>query len=174
MDEIVEILTEDGQKTGEMIKKVEAHNNGICHGISVIALINNEGKLLIQKRAKNKKTEPGKWDLSAAGHIDGGESPKKAALREANEEIGINLNEKDLMLIDTYLCKKKLNENIFINHYTYLFVVKVDIDIDVVIKQTSEVEDIKFVNIREYKNLYNNDDMVEGTKYCYKILDYMK
>ena len=55
MDEIVEILTEDGKKIGKRIDKSIAHKEGLCHGISVIALINKDGKLLIQKRSLNKK-----------------------------------------------------------------------------------------------------------------------
>ena len=34
MDEVVEILTEDGKQTGERINKSIAHKEGICHGIS--------------------------------------------------------------------------------------------------------------------------------------------
>lgn len=55
MDELVEILTEDGKHTGEKISKAIAHKEGICHGISVIALIDNQGRLLIQKRAEKKE-----------------------------------------------------------------------------------------------------------------------
>lgn len=60
MDEIVEILTEDGKETYKRINKTIAHKEGICHGISAIALIDKDGKLLIQKRSANKKNEPNK------------------------------------------------------------------------------------------------------------------
>ena len=36
------------------------------------------------------------WDFTAAGHIDPGETPVSAALREAQEEINIKLSESDL------------------------------------------------------------------------------
>ena len=57
MDELVEVLTEDGNLIGERINKISAHKNGICHGISAVALIDNNGRLLIQKRADTKKDE---------------------------------------------------------------------------------------------------------------------
>ena len=104
MDELVEVLTEDGKQTGERINKSIAHKEGICHGISVIALINNNGRLLIQKRSSNKKTEPNKWGLSGAGHIDIDETPEQAAIRELYEETGIKIKINPVIFVK-YLSK---------------------------------------------------------------------
>ena len=174
MDELVEILTEDGELVGKRINKSIAHKEGICHGISAVALIDNSGRLLIQKRAVTKKDEPNKWDLSGAGHIDVNETPKRAAVREIYEELGIKVEEDDLKLIDTYLNKVKLNKEIYINHFTYLFLVQKDISIDDIVMQESEVSDIMLVNKKEYIDLLNNGDMVEAIKYCNMVLKYIK
>ena len=90
------------------------------------------------------------------------------------EELGIIIEENDLELIDTYLNKIRLNEKTFINHFTYLYIVKKDIDINKVKMQKKEVTDIRFVNKREYYELLNNGKMVEGIKYCEKVLNYIK
>ena len=108
MDEVVEILTEDGKQTGERINKSIAHKEGVCHGISAIALIDKEGRLLIQQRSSNKKTEPNKWDLSGAGHIDVDETPEQAAVRELFEETGIKVEIEELKLILLFLNSKKI------------------------------------------------------------------
>lgn len=55
MEELVDILTETGDIVGKSIKKLDAHNLNVCHGISAVALINLEGKLLIQKKSIYKK-----------------------------------------------------------------------------------------------------------------------
>lgn len=39
MNEFVKVLNEKGEDTGNTISKSDAHLNGICHGISVVALI---------------------------------------------------------------------------------------------------------------------------------------
>lgn len=174
MDELVDVLTESGEYTGEKINKIEAHKQGICHGISAIAIIDNEDRVLIQKRAETKKDEPNKWDLSSAGHIDADETPKQAAIREIYEEVGIKVEENDLTLIDTYLNKVKLNEETYINHFTYLYIVKKDIDINKIVMQKKEVSEIRFVNKQEYCDLLNKGETVEGMKYCNKVLDYIK
>ena len=173
MDEIVEILTEDGKETYKRINKTIAHKEGVCHGISAIALIDKEGRLLIQQRSSNKKTEPNKWDLSGAGHIDVDETPEQAAVRELFEETGINIEIEELKLIDTYLNKVKLDNNTFISHYTYLFLVQKDIDINNIQTQESEVSSTIFVDKKKYNALFNNKEMVEAIKYCNKVLDYM-
>lgn len=174
MDELVEVLTEDGKMVGKVLSKSQAHKFGICHGISAVALFDNNGRLLIQKRAKTKKDEPNKWDLSSAGHIDIGEMPEQAAARELYEELGIKVEEKELKLIDTYLNKIKLNSEIYINHFTYLFVIFRDVGIDNIIMSKTEVSDIVFVNKEKYVDLLNNGDMVEAINHCDKILDYIK
>ena len=173
MDEIVEILTEDGKETYKRINKTIAHKEGVCHGISAIALIDTDGKLLIQKRSANKKNEPNKWDLSGTGHIDIDETPEQAAVRELFEETGIKVEIEELKLIDTYLNKVKLDKDTFINHYTYLFLVQKDIDIKTLQMQESEVSEFIFVDKKKYNEIFNNKEMVEAIKYCNKVLDYM-
>lgn len=49
-------------------------------------------EILLQRRASALKIWPGYLDISAAGHINEGESPVRAALREADEEIGCALD----------------------------------------------------------------------------------
>jgi 16S rRNA (adenine1518-N6/adenine1519-N6)-dimethyltransferase len=44
---------------------------------------------LIQKRANHIISMPGRWDQSAAGHVDAGEYYATAAKRELMEEMGI-------------------------------------------------------------------------------------
>jgi mutator protein MutT len=56
--------------------------------IASILLFNNKNKFLILKRSKNSKNNPSKWNLPG-GHIDPGENPKEAAIRECEEEAGI-------------------------------------------------------------------------------------
>ncbi|CAN5269810.1 hypothetical protein BH20ACT3_BH20ACT3_07260 [soil metagenome] len=52
------------------------------------------GKVLLAKRA-NTGYEDGRWSVPA-GHLDGGESVREAAVREAGEEIGIALDVEDV------------------------------------------------------------------------------
>lgn len=57
--------------------------------IAAVLLFNTKGNIILQKTALTQKNDPGKWNYSAAGHIDAGESYEQAALRELQEEMGI-------------------------------------------------------------------------------------
>ncbi len=69
--------------------KEEAWEKGIAHRIARIFVFNPKGELLIQKRADGLSSLPGRWDQSAAGHVDAGEDYATAAKRELIEEMGV-------------------------------------------------------------------------------------
>lgn len=83
--------------------KEEAWKTGAYHRIVKIFLFNHKGETLIQKRSMDLVSNPGRWDHSAAGHVDEGETYKQAALRELEEEINLtNIPLKQVMNIETH------------------------------------------------------------------------
>ena len=64
-----------------------------------IFVYNLKGELYIQKRGKNKKRFPGYLCSSTAGHVESGESYKKAAIRELKEELCLKINNKNLIFL---------------------------------------------------------------------------
>jgi len=76
--------------------KDEAIEKGIIHRIVRVFVLNSKNELLIQRRSDKVKI-PGRWDQSAAGHVDEGEVYLFAALREAEEEVGLrNINLEEI------------------------------------------------------------------------------
>ena len=67
----------------------EIHAEGLMHRAVHILLFNSNGELFLQKRSLSKDEQPGKWDSSAAGHVDSGEEYLACAAREIHEELGI-------------------------------------------------------------------------------------
>jgi 16S rRNA (adenine1518-N6/adenine1519-N6)-dimethyltransferase len=67
----------------------DAWKFGHLHRVARLLVFNTKGDLLLQKRSMSHKNMPGRWDNSAAGHVDVGEDYATAALREAEEEMGI-------------------------------------------------------------------------------------
>lgn len=90
MPEMIDVLDENGIKTGQIASRDEVHKKGLWHRCIVVAILNDKNEILLQQRSQEKLTHPGKWDLAAAGHMDAGEDALSAAMRETAEEIGIN------------------------------------------------------------------------------------
>ena len=59
--------------------------------------IMHDNKLLMFKRSETKKKFPGFWSLPG-GHIDEGEDPLAAAIREVKEETGVTIVPEDIKL----------------------------------------------------------------------------
>ena len=59
----------------------------VCKGF----ILDERGRVLLVKRAKNSASFPGKWDLPG-GHIHNGESKKKGLAREIVEETGLTIS----------------------------------------------------------------------------------
>lgn len=69
-----------------------------CH-----ALLSTPNKhVVIQKRSKQIIFSPRMIDITLGGHVDSGENPQKAMLREISEELGITLDKESLRLIQIY------------------------------------------------------------------------
>lgn len=64
---------------------------------AVYLIIFNYGKILLGKR-KNTGYRDGDWNLPS-GHIEAGELPKEAMVREAKEEIGLKIPKKNLEFV---------------------------------------------------------------------------
>lgn len=70
-------------------KRGVIHQKRLLHRAVHILLFNATGQIYLQRRSLNKDAAPGKWDSSASGHVDPGESYFVAANRELSEELNL-------------------------------------------------------------------------------------
>lgn len=97
-EENIDVLNSNGKRTGRVVAKSYAHKNALWHTGAHIWVYNLKDQILLQKRSMEKENYPGLWDISSAGHVSAGETPKMAALRELSEELGIKADSKKLIL----------------------------------------------------------------------------
>lgn len=88
-EEIFPLVDEEGNVVGQAPRSVCHNGTKLLHPVIHLHIFNSEGELYLQKRAASKDIQPNKWDSSVAGHIDLGEKPDTAVLREAREELGL-------------------------------------------------------------------------------------
>ena len=97
--EMFDIRTPEGEPTGEVKERSAVHRDGDWHGTAHIWLVrrkNGKIEVLLQKRSRLKETFPGCYDASCAGHLSAGDSFIQGALRELQEELGLEAKEEDL------------------------------------------------------------------------------
>ena len=90
MKEFFQLVDKKGNPVGQATRE-ECHGNPLLiHMVVHLHVLDLSGKLLLQKRAGSKDTNPGLWDTSVGGHVRAGEGVRDALEREAREELGID------------------------------------------------------------------------------------
>lgn len=94
---LTHVRDDDGEVLGP-VKRREVHGNpALVHRSVHVLVLHPEGDgILLQKRSALKDMHPGQWDTSVGGHVTFGQSYQEAALREAEEELGLHLRPEDL------------------------------------------------------------------------------
>ncbi len=88
--EMFDVVNERNEVTGQK-PRGEVHAKGLLHRAVHVFVFNKRGDVYLQKRSHLKDVHPLVWDSSAAGHLDVSESYAACALREIQEELGIQV-----------------------------------------------------------------------------------
>ena len=153
--EYLDIVTEDGNPTGEQIERSIAHRDGIMHRTAHVWIVRpKEGgfDVLLQKRSQNKESFPGMYDTSSAGHIPAGDEPLDSALRELQEELGIKAVPEQLHFAGKFRIQyeKEFHGKMFKdNEVTTVYVYMDPVNDNDLILQESEVEDVRWFDFHE-------------------------
>lgn len=149
MDEYLDIWDADGQPTGKKCLKDEAHQKGWFHTTVHIWFYTKTPSLLLQKRSLNKQTFPGLWDVSVAGHVIAGESIIEGALREIKEEIGLDIKEIDLILLEVRKNTNRFDNGIIDCEFQHVFLAKLDTAVSNIKIQEAEVDAVRLFSFEE-------------------------
>ena len=117
MEQVI-LVDKNDQQIGVM-EKEEAHKNGghLHRAISVMLYrsptslkLRGGTEVLLQKRALTKRRWPGFWANTVCTDVRLGETYEQCAVRRLREEMGIEIDEKDLSLAFTQIYKAKYDE----------------------------------------------------------------
>ena len=158
-DELLDLVDGNDNVIGEVWKS-EAHSDpSKIHREIAIAVFNQKGEVLIQQRSLKKKTGPGEWKVSAAGHVEAGEDPKKACVREVKEELGIRVD--PIYFTKSFVEDSKHNESKF--YWIYYAIVT---DTPDLLLDDDEVADVKWIRPEDLiKFSKENDWDIQSTSH---------
>lgn len=112
MTEMFDIYDEDLNHIG-LKPRAEVHRDGDWHQVFQCWVIgrdeNGQAFVVLQKRGPNQDTFPHKLDISAAGHLQAGETVEDGA-RELEEELGLVVPFEDLVSLGRRVSVKKYKE----------------------------------------------------------------
>jgi isopentenyl-diphosphate delta-isomerase len=116
------------------------------------------------------------WDVSAAGHIESGETSIAAAKRELQEELGVIAVFADLRFLFSLKNTSVQHEGPFVdNEISDVYLVCRDIDIKDISPQAAEVSDVKFLPKSDLRRLAAGHDSAfapHGEEYC-RLFEYI-
>lgn len=117
-DELLDVV-DDNDEVIAVKRRGDIHAQGLMHRAVHILLFNSSGELFLQKRSLSKDEQPGKWDSSAAGHVDSGEDYLDCACREIGEELGIVVDQPLQALFKLPAMLRTGNEHCMVYRYCF-------------------------------------------------------
>ena len=155
MPEYRDVYTRGGVKTGEIREKHAPNTPGdyFLHAIDVLRC--RDGRYILQQRSLKARFYPGVWDVTGGG-VDTGETPLQAGIREAREELGLDLRPEDMREIHKYYADWDDGTGLIL----YVFGCAVDLPEGGIRPDEREVNAVKLVSFEEYCDavMWNKDE----------------
>ena len=99
--------------------KMRAHLLGTLHRAFSVFVINSAGKLLLQRRAATKYHSRNLWSNTCCGHPRPEETIARASRRRLREEMGLELNLKEVF---SFVYRANLEDGLIENEYNHVLV----------------------------------------------------
>ncbi len=159
--EVWDIYNIDREKIGKTMTRGSKFNAGEYHMIVSICIFNSRGEMLIQQRQGCKSRWANLWDLTAGGSALAGEISREAARRELKEELGIDIDFKN---IKPHITKY------YPTSFMDMYLICKDIDISEITMQYEEVQAVKWASIDEVMIMQDKGEFLPHHKILLQLL----
>ncbi|MFM1581775.1 NUDIX domain-containing protein [Helcococcus bovis] len=163
--EIFDLYDINRRKTKRTMIRGKKTPKNFYRTIIHVCIFNSKNEMLIQQRQTTKRGWADLWDFSVSGSVKKGETSQRAARREVNEELGVDLDFRGVRPDFTINFKQGFDD-------FYTFTEEIDIN-DVVI-QEEEVQDCKWATKEEIYKLIDENKFIPYTKSLIEMLYFTK
>lgn len=140
-----------------------------CYHLVVHVWIrNSKGEYLISQRAANRPTHPLMWEC-VGGSVLKGEDSLLGAIREAKEEVGVDLLPKNGRVLFTKT-RKIIDGKIF-NDILDVWLFEYDGEADLSEATTDEVAQVVWMNRSQIRELFDEKKFVDTLEYFFTEVD---
>ncbi|MCM3574594.1 bifunctional NUDIX hydrolase family protein/GNAT family N-acetyltransferase [Mesobacillus subterraneus] len=138
-------------KTDRIHERGQEMKPGDHHLVVHVWIVNDDGQYLIQRRQPWKIGFPNMWDCSAAGSAVMGDDSEQAAVREAKEEIGIDLDIEKGEVIFTVKFSQGFDD---------IWLVRQNVGIEELQLQEEEVAEARWASEEEIREMVENGEFI--------------
>lgn len=156
-DEIIDIYDCNMNHLG-MVPRSQAHKEGLWHKAFHCWIVKRASdgrhRVLLQLRSKNKDSHPSLLDISAAGHLQTGETPKDG-IREIEEELGLRVDFDKLVKLFTvsHVCE---HPNYINREFNPTYLLESEKNLSELNMNPEEVDGILEATVEDLRNLFSH------------------
>lgn len=154
-----DVYDRNGNPTGRVKTRGEGFAPGEYHlGVS-LWIVNRRRELLIQQRAPTKRIHPNLWGITG-GAVIAGETSVQGCLREAREELGVDIAGERLVLLSRSFGRDCIYDD---------YIAMADFALENLTPQLHEVSGFQWATVDEIKALFTQglfmmDDLADLEK----------
>ncbi len=112
------VLVDERDRQIGVAEKLAAHQLGQLHRAFSIFILNSQGQLLLQKRAKHKYHSGGLWTNTCCSHPRPDESLTTATQRRLAEEMGMTCELTELF---SFIYRAELDQGLIEHEFDHVF-----------------------------------------------------
>ena len=162
--ELWDLYTEDRKLTGKEHIRGEKLPENTYHLVVHVWIKNSKGQYLISQRSDNRPTFPLMWEC-VGGSVLKGESSIDGAIREAKEEVGVELLPDNGKLI--FSKNRKIIDGKKFNDILDVWLFQYDGDATLNNATTNEVKQIVWMDKNQILDLFKQNELVDTLKYFF-------
>lgn len=174
MSDLIDVLDEQGLRTGEILSRREIHRLGKIHRAIHLYLFDASGRLLLQRRSQTVDHYPGALTISVLGHIDAGQSSMETVEREIKEELGLDPSPLSIRFLFSYRRDTQIGPEYIDCQFNDIYAGWGDFGLSDLSFDTGEVSDVEFIDLDEFSSILQKKDTLLSDLYRneYKDVSY--
>jgi isopentenyl-diphosphate Delta-isomerase len=149
-DQLLITVDQKGNRIGTATREACHKGKGKEHLAFMAFVITTDNKIILTKRSMKKSLWRGFWDAGTISHILSGETSQISANRRGKEELGADIQFKDVGSFYYFIKHGDECEN----EYCHVLIGKTDKEID---PNPIEIEDVKYVTYKQLRSEINTN-----------------